>query len=143
MTNLYAHTPNEQGEWHCLKAHLLKVAERSREFASKFGAEESAYQVALSHDIGKAVQAFQEYLQLCFNQPDKKHRGPDHKGAGSLLAGKFLEPLAFLVAGHHGGLQNSDELRIWLKERSEVWPDSSVRQTLATLGLETSFGPGL
>lgn len=139
MADLYAHTPNEAGEWHYLKAHLLKVAERSHEFASKFGAEESAYQVALSHDIGKAVQAFQEYLQLCFNQPDKKHRGPDHKGAGALLVKKKLEPLAFLVAGHHGGLQNSDELKIWLKERSEVWPDASVRQTLAALGLEMLF----
>jgi CRISPR-associated endonuclease/helicase Cas3 len=135
MCELNAHSPNDQGKWHSLQEHLQKVAGLCQEFAAKFGSESVARDVALWHDIGKAIPEFQEYLLLCHEKPNQKHRGPDHKGAGAMFALKRLEPLAFLIAGHHGGLQNSDDLRVWLTQRAEKWTDSSIEQLIQGLEL--------
>jgi len=37
MTELYAHTPNDESEWHLLDKHLKDVAEMAQGFADKFG----------------------------------------------------------------------------------------------------------
>jgi len=135
MCELNAHSPNDQGKWHSLQEHLQMVAGLCQQFAAKFGSESVARDVALWHDIGKAIPEFQEYLLLCHEKPNQKHRGPDHKGAGAVFALKRLEPLAFLIAGHHGGLQNSDDLRVWLTQRAEKWTDSSIEQLIQVLDL--------
>ena len=70
-------------------------------FADKFGAGELTYWVGLWHDIGKYHPTFQDYLQKCEGKPEKMHRGTEHKGAGEILALNNLDPMAFLVAGHH------------------------------------------
>src|SRR5262249_11831501 len=50
-------------------------------------------------------------------QPSAKLRGPDHKGAGSVLAATMnLQPITFLIKGHHGGLPSAAELKDWLNE---------------------------
>lgn len=68
------------------------------------------------HDLGKSQPGFQVYLEECQNHPEKKIRGPDHSSAGTILAGqRYWEGLAFLLAGHHGGLPS----RTNLKERVE------------------------
>ena len=107
---LYAHTPNDKGQWHRLDDHLKEVASLAHGFADKFGAGELAYWVGLWHDVGKIHPEFQAYLQKCAHDTETRHRGPDHKGAGAILARNVLEPLAFLVAGHHGELKNHADL---------------------------------
>lgn len=119
MKELYAHSANSQGQRHRLIDHLKEVARLAKKFADKFGAGELAYWAGLWYDVGKFHPAFQEYLRKCQIEPGKTHRGPDHKGAGALLAQRYLEPLVFLVAGHHGGLPNGADLKTtWLPEKS-------------------------
>src|SRR3990172_6958403 len=127
MTDLYAHTPNDKGEWHKLEDHLKEVSLLAEKFAAKFNAGDLAKWIGLWHDLGKIHPAFQEYLKKCEGEPDKPHRGPDHKGAGSVLALKALEPLAFLIAGHHWGLRNREDLKLWLTEKSSL---STVKEAL-------------
>jgi CRISPR-associated endonuclease/helicase Cas3 len=108
MTMVYAHSPNNEGRPHGLVEHLTYVAKMAAEFAGKFGAADFGYWAGLWHDLGKFHPDFQAYLM----NPTAR-RGPDHSSAGSLLAGDCFPPIAFLVAGHHGGLPS----QIGLKER--------------------------
>lgn len=105
---VYAHSPNNDGRPHDLVEHLTCVAKMAAEFASKFGATDFGYWAGLWHDLGKFHPDFQAYLA----NPIAR-RGPDHSSAGGLLARDCFPPIAFLVAGHHGGLPS----QIGLKER--------------------------
>jgi len=134
MNNLYAHTPNNEGKWHDLEDHLKEVASLAKGFANKFGAGELANWIGLWHDLGKANPEFQSYLHRCINEPEKLHRGPDHKGAGAVLANRNLEPLSFPVAGHHGGLMNLSDLKTWLSERNTSSYVQEVLQKISTQG---------
>lgn len=103
---------------HGLVEHLQNVAELAAKFAGKFGAADFGYWAGLWHDLGKFHPDFQAYLA---NPTPAK--GPDHKGAGSIVAAKVYEPLAFLVAGHHGGLYAKTGprgLNDWLKEKARA-----------------------
>jgi hypothetical protein len=40
---LYAHTPNDKGEWHELARHLQDVADLAAGHASAFGSENAAW----------------------------------------------------------------------------------------------------
>jgi CRISPR-associated endonuclease/helicase Cas3 len=118
MTELYAHTPPPgSNEWHLLKNHLEDVAKLAREFASAFGADDLAYCLGLWHDLGKCNPEFQKYLQACYANPAHKRRGPDHKAAGAKLAFDYIQPLALLIQGHHGGLKSPADFKQWFNER--------------------------
>lgn len=118
VDELIAHTPGDgRTDWHLLIDHLTTVATLARDFANGFGAGDLAYQLGLWHDVGKSNPAFQEYLRRCHSDPTFKGRGPDHKAAGAALAQQYLEPLALLVQGHHGGLKNRNDFVAWLAER--------------------------
>ena len=93
---LYAHTPNDAGEWHALADHLRAVAGLAAEHASAFDSAEAAWWVGILHDAGKAGEDFQRYLRLCDGEPNRKHQTVDHKGAGFLRA---LEMWAIGAAG--------------------------------------------
>ncbi|HTE86940.1 MAG TPA: CRISPR-associated endonuclease Cas3'' [Dehalococcoidia bacterium] len=108
---------NSRGERHDLVAHLRGVAELAAGFGSAFGAAETARYLGLWHDVGKFNQAFQDYLLECEREPGQRHRGPDHKGAGALLAAESLSFCSLAVQGHHGGLRAGKDLRAWLAER--------------------------
>ncbi len=117
---MYAHTPNDDGEWHDLKAHLEAVAERAREFAASFGAGDVAYLAGLLHDVGKFSSTFQAYLRACHEAKMRNlpgpHRGPDHSSAGSVVAQvawknednelSFGNTIAWPIAAHHAGLSD-------------------------------------
>ncbi len=114
IAGAYAHSANAAGVKHDLINHLEGVADLAEQFAIRFGAGEMAHVVGLLHDIGKANPKFQAYLE---------GQGPsvDHKGAGAVVAGNCLEPLALIVAGHHGGLRERAELKTsWLPERQRA-----------------------
>lgn len=117
---LIAHSINAQGKRHNLVEHLKTVAELTAGFASKFGAKELGYWAGLWHDVGKIHPEFQKYLHDCETEPGRRRRGPDHKQAGALLAAQRYELLAFLIAGHHGGLPTRSELKTWLQDKTKI-----------------------
>lgn len=105
----YAHTTDnkDKSDWQLLIDHLLNVAKYSENFANTFGAGRMAYTAGMVHDLGKYSKEFQERLE------GKKHK-VDHSTAGA----KELEKkygcqigrvLAYVVAGHHGGLPNGNK----------------------------------
>lgn len=72
----------------------------------------------LWHDAGKFQKAFQDYLVATGD-----HTGPkvDHSSVGALLAWeKRSAALAFVVAGHHGGLSNKQELIARMENKREL-----------------------
>jgi len=70
--------------------------------------------------VGKFHPEFQRYLLCCETDPGNALRGPDHKGAGAVLAERHAGLAALIVQGHHGGLQSAVELKGWLYERARA-----------------------
>jgi len=116
MQQFSAHSANEQEKRHELSDHLHAVAQQAQAFGAGFEADTLCYYLGLWHDLGKYTCAFQQYLQNCEEDPEKKGRGPDHKAPGTVLAEQYGGPLAFCIQGHHGGLRNKQELKAYLKK---------------------------
>src|SRR5579871_4592570 len=99
---IWAHTPNELGQWHDLSAHLTAVANMAKAFAEPFGGGEAGFQAGLWHDLGKFHPDSQGYLAACHRARLEGRAAParsvDHKGAGATVAARYGGPLAFLVA---------------------------------------------
>lgn len=115
----YAHSANKAGERHLLTDHLSAVASLAAGFSRRLGAEKLGYYLGLWHDLGKFHPRFQEYLLSC-EAGDTTRRGPDHKGAGAVLAEQHAGLGALLVQGHHGGLHRGADLGPWLTERKRA-----------------------
>lgn len=135
---IFAHSMNSAGQRQELQDHLENVALLSAQFTTAMEAADLAYYAGLLHDIGKFNPEFQQYLLNAEAQPSAKMRGPDHKGAGTVLADTLnLQPLTFLIKGHHGGLPSAAVLKDWLKQcktRPEV--DAAIeaaKRTIPTL----------
>lgn len=105
MTPYYAHSLPDRppAEWQALESHLQGVGERAAGFGQSFGAPDWARLAGLWHDLGKFQEKFQRHLS------GDPHR-VDHSVVGALLAREAgcpeALPLAFAIAGHHGGLAN-------------------------------------
>jgi CRISPR-associated endonuclease/helicase Cas3 len=128
---LVAHTPNASGQWHLLADHLRGTAEQARTFASAIGPEASelAYYAGLWHDIGKSGSRFQQYLHDQARGIGARGSGGDHKGAGAVHVLPVCDWLAFLIAGHHGGLPAGAALKGTLRD----WQSAPhVAEALAT-----------
>lgn len=113
---LYAHTPNQAGDWHSLEAHLRGTAELARHHALPLGPEAAAmaYYAGLWHDLGKCGSRFQQYLRDQAAGIGRKGEGGDHKHAGAVHIARSCGPLALLVDGHHGGLPARDGVTLAL-----------------------------
>lgn len=111
---------NAAGKRHDLVDHLTAVASLAARFARDLGGEELGRLAGLWHDVGKFHPAFQEYLRSCEADPRARGHGPDHKGAGALLASRHFAGIsALLVQGHHGGLRAPEDLKTWLAEKEK------------------------
>lgn len=115
----FAHSHKEKppSDWHRLDEHLSSTAERAERFAAPF-AKEWGRLAGLWHDAGKYQKAFQDYLAATAD-----HTGPkvDHSSVGALIAWeKRAAPLAFVVAGHHGGLSNKQDLAARMKDKRDL-----------------------
>ena len=93
---IFAHSKNSAGQRQGLFDHLENVARLSAQFATAIEATDLAYYVGLLHDIGKFNPEFQQYLMNAEAQPSAKVRGPDHKGAGTVLAAIYESTAAYL-----------------------------------------------
>lgn len=109
--------------WHSLEEHLKKVSVLAGEFAAEFGGAPWAALAGIWHDLGKYRKGFQHYIRQC-GDPDAHIEGrvagseKTHSAAGALWAQEYLAEvdkrsgpvvarvLAYLIAGHHAGLDN-------------------------------------
>lgn len=112
---MYAHSLENQPSslWEPLGEHLLAVAARASSTASIFGWADAARVAGLLHDIGKASTLFQSYIAQ--GRADAGGaKGPDHSSAGAREATGYPHPLgrilAAVIAGHHAGLGDGDEI---------------------------------
>lgn len=129
-TPLYAHTPGKTREWHELKDHLLDVAKVSSVLAAPFKLEDLAFLAGLFHDLGKADEAFQNYLKA--QSEGRYFPSTPHSPLGALLIYQFLKnhqkdtgiDLALVVAGHHAGLVDPGTLTARLKDLFSKNPDA-------------------
>ncbi|MDH4450301.1 MAG: CRISPR-associated helicase Cas3' [Rhodoferax sp.] len=135
---------------HLLVSHLEKVAEMAAEFSKAFDAAAPAarwaYLAGLWHDLGKYRPGFQRYMAQADN-PDAHIEGKvggrekTHSAAGALWAMQQLPKpygniLAYLIAGHHAGLDDwdgglkerlmSEDALLELKEALEAKPPAAV-----------------
>jgi CRISPR-associated endonuclease/helicase Cas3 len=133
MPTYFAHSRNLSGNWHELTNHLRAVANSARIFSDKFGGGEFGYWAGLWHDLGKFTQEFQDYLKT----PEKK-RGPDHSSAGAIHAFPSFEELARIVAGHHSGVPDNNDLerRISDKNKKKL-AQEAIDRTQEALGVLT------
>lgn len=131
----YAHTPNEAGAWHGLEDHLRSTARRAEMFARAIGPEAAAlaYHAGLWHDVGKFGSSFQRYLRDQARGVGTTGSGGDHKGAGAVQVLPVCDWLAFVIAGHHGGLPSA----AGLKGKLDTWrqPVPHVADALSTARL--------
>ncbi|MDP8240024.1 MAG: CRISPR-associated helicase Cas3' [Candidatus Hatepunaea meridiana] len=107
-----AHSANSQGKSHSLNDHASNVARLAKSFGEHCNLEREAWFAGLWHDIGKMTDAFQHKLEQ-----ESRIYAP-HKGMGALLAaqnGWFDIP--FAIAGHHGGLPCSSEIKSNLRSK--------------------------
>jgi len=124
-TDFLAHIRNDNGCLiaHRLEDHLVDVSVLAADFAAEFGAAPWAALAGIWHDLGKYRDGFQRYIRQC-GDPDAhiegRVAGPEktHSAAGALWAQQYLAEvdkssgpvvarvLAYLIAGHHAGLDN-------------------------------------
>lgn len=96
---------SDAGKMEPIKDHLELVANKAAKFAKSFDLADCAHLAGILHDVGKYSVGFQKHIL---------DNGPrvDHSSVGaSLIANVGLDakigyPLAYCIAGHHGGLPN-------------------------------------
>lgn len=115
---------SSDGAPHCLRDHLIAVAEAAKVLAEPLNSARWAYLAGLWHDLGKYRSGFQQYIRHINGHEahieGKLPSGSDktHSAAGALHALHALEArfgpngvvlarvLAYVIAGHHAGLSN-------------------------------------
>jgi len=95
----YAHSANENGDWHPLKEHLSQVSKLAKAFSADAPWQCECELAGLLHDLGKYGKLFQARLH-------GQASGIDHWSAGGWVALKHHAVAAALaIQGHHIGLQ--------------------------------------
>lgn len=125
FTEYLAHVRQKDGRRQTVLEHLLGVADRSSQFASKLHLEKHGRLVGLLHDLGKYSDKFQQYIRSAEGMisPDEDDyldtlgmKGKvDHSTAGAQFIynrmvdkgdiGRLMgQLLALCIASHHSGL---------------------------------------
>jgi len=120
-----AHRREKDGKIQSLSKHLKEVSKCAGKLASKIGLKEQGEIIGLLHDLGKASNAFNNYIKTVtgLNDPDadeyaeaKDQKGKiDHSSAGAQVIYRMLskqgsagiiaaQVLALCIASHHAGL---------------------------------------
>ncbi len=109
----FAHSGREENhsDWQSMQVHLTKVSLFAREMMGVAlcdeGLKTCCAVAGLLHDLGKYRPEFQQML-VGLNPPRQRTY---HKQAGAAKAFLLQNiPVAFAIAGHHGGIPNKTEL---------------------------------
>lgn len=138
MGDYYAHSTDnpDKADWQRLEEHLEGVARQAEEFAAVFGAGAWGWSAGLAHDAGKATDVFQARLE---GKPDRV----DHSTFGARLArdhaGQLGLLLAYVIAGHHGGLPDGGDQETELHHRLKYGKVPKDAKLLAGLELPGNF----
>ncbi len=108
LTDLVAHGPNEQGQWHSLRQHALSTAELAAEFAQPWEGSRLAYALGVFHDAGKAYPHWQQRLREVVGTGQRVGR---HEELGARLLKNAAGRAALAVLGHHHGLSDVGTLK--------------------------------
>jgi len=135
--SFFAHTHDSQPQpgpkWQLLSVHLRNVAELAKQNAvaasqSSNMLAASVWMAGLLHDLGKYRPEFQQMLRRV---PGVQKEKTYHKQAGAAKAVELQDfPVAFAIAGHHGGLPNKTDVEVSILSANgrpvakQVWPDA-------------------
>ncbi|QDU72627.1 CRISPR-associated endonuclease Cas3'' [Mucisphaera calidilacus] len=142
--NCYAHTKEgvrpEDG-WEPVLEHLKRVAygiegcfPGAQAAAEIFRTSAWGEYLALTHDLGKYADGYQDYLLEATDED--RAQAPtrvDHSSFGALLAEKqrpFGTLLAQAIAGHHGGMPDYQELVDRLRRKQDLTAPYAPRELL-------------
>lgn len=130
LDTLIGHSDHGNGP-QTLREHLSGVARRAEAFAASIGGAPFARWLGWWHDAGKVASDVQDYL---LGKTDLK-QGPDHSSAGMLEAWDVAPFLANIIAGHHSGLDDADQLKERVKKK-QVEQRVTEARSLASVLLE-------
>jgi CRISPR-associated endonuclease/helicase Cas3 len=117
MDRFFAHSGKDSAhfcDWQSLREHLAGVAQRARINAHGACPQDAAladatYAAGLLHDLGKYRPEFQLHIRGLSPPREKTY----HKQAGAAKAIDAKNwPVAFSIAGHHGGIPDLVDLKI-------------------------------
>jgi CRISPR-associated endonuclease/helicase Cas3 len=116
---LYAHSANQDNNWHTLEDHSLGVASLSFDLCKIERLKDIAYNLGLLHDLGKAYPEFQERLT------GKNLESFNHPGFSVYLVKDVLKVinnvrLEEIINGHHRGLDNAGLREYHLEEKHGI-----------------------
>jgi CRISPR-associated endonuclease/helicase Cas3 len=131
---LVAHAPRSPGRpWHLLDAHSEAVATRAETSLERIVDGRWGRLAGLWHDLGKGAPEWQAFIRAAGEAAQEAHveeagerrQGPPHSATGALHSRRALPetiaaPLAFAIAGHHGGIPDKERLRERLKLPEEI-----------------------
>lgn len=124
MEKYYAHSlegVDDKALWQPLENHLRQTAVLAQSFAAAWKAGQWGYLAGLWHDIGKYSAEFQTVISSAGD--GQVYSVVDHSTAGAQHAAKTLghagKILAYLIAGHHGGLPDGFSTDSCLRSRLE------------------------
>lgn len=109
---LYGHSKNgvaDKSQWQTLTEHLTGVSDLAARFAATFDAQIMAQAAGLLHDLGKADERFQKYMEKSALENFTGRSPVHHSEAGAAYAvGAFDKQIARILSnviiGHHTGL---------------------------------------
>lgn len=129
-----AHAPRAAGRpWHSLDDHSQAVAALAEAFLGSVVDGQWGHLAGLWHDLGKSTPDWQAFIRAAGEAAQEAHveeagerrRGPPHSATGAVhsrraLPANIATPLAFAIAGHHGGIPDKERLRERLKLPEEL-----------------------
>lgn len=142
MQKICAHSlPGKREDaWESLGDHLAAVRKRAAQFGSAFGFEHVTGLAGLWHDLGKLSPEFQAYIR------QQRTSGGDHSTAGARLAWTSYEKLPLLrtalaavIAAHHAGLANGEDLRRRMDSAGEA--PHGWREVVGEIPPNTALAP--
>lgn len=122
MSAKYAHSPSENNPdvWHDLNQHTQSVANECGRLALKFNQQNIGIYVGYYHDAGKYTDSWQTYLNHShYGIPTPKVNHAFYGAINVIKNDQHNLHLGNIIAGHHSGLKNIQNLSSIYKEKQD------------------------